>query len=123
MYTKLATTRPSGATWVCIRGANFGGRVDVLYPTTGPLPPPPSSDSQSQLCKTTPNAAPGPHPYDEGNTAGVAHYLDVWSGPGEAWVCIQASTTKLRIKVPTTTGTSPTPPQVIWRPDPGTPGR
>lgn len=126
--TRVATHSASGATWVCVRfdngSARYGGRVEITPGSPGSPPPNPvSQDGNVAACKTTAgNQAPGPHPYDEGVTAGVAHFVDAWSGPGEAWVCVQAGSTALRVKVQTGGGSSPTAPRVEWKPDAGTPG-
>jgi hypothetical protein len=99
-------------TWVCYRidagtPAKVGGKVIVTGPTTSaPLP---HTDSASDACSaTSPNGVPGPHPLVDGSVGDPSDppsagpfKLDTYSASGEAWVCLQAETTKVRVVVPT----------------------
>lgn len=136
VYSKLTTYQPNPTTtYVCVRvadtptGNGYGGRLEI---TTGggglPNPGLPTTDGDFDECGVAPNnSAPGPKPLVKGATAGVAYEVGIYQGPGvsgtgEAWVCLGAGPAQHRVRVPTGGTGLPGLPNVVWRPDTGTPG-
>lgn len=130
---KMYYVQPSAnETDVCVRiqdstGYGFGGQF-VITPTVPGYSvtnvQQPSSDDQSGACTaTTPNAVPGSHPVSSGGVAGQTYLVDAYAKTGEAWICLKAGSSNVRLKVPVAVpGVTVTPgTQVQFLPDPGTP--
>ncbi len=137
MRTFVYPYQPSSdETWVCARvedttsGEGFGGRLEVtpdgVVPSVSGGVSVPATDSNSTLCTATtdpPNQVPGPHPISSGGILTVEYLLDAYAGGSEAWLCLQAGSTELRVVVPVE---DPVPgvefgTAVTWEPDEGTP--
>jgi len=96
-------------TWVCYRAwgggaADLGGRVDVDQGSTQPNLP--TTDPAFDACSATPgNAVPGPHPLINGaighptQPTTLPYLLDVYSGQGQAWVCLRFDSFAQRVIV------------------------
>lgn len=118
-------------THVCVRvengtdGIGFGGRFVVTpgLPGIGTLEIP-GADTESGLCTaTTPNGVPGQHPMTSGGVANTSYLVDAYSSADEAWVCLEAGATKIRVTIPVSVPDVDFDPAALIRfdPDPQTP--
>jgi hypothetical protein len=112
----------STTTWVCIRaetdGQGVGGLLEITTPS-GQLPSVtvPTTDDDSDACWTTAgNEVPGAHPLVAVN-APLHLWVDTYRAGGETWVCAEAATTGVRLKLADPSTGSPGVPTVRWYPD------
>ena len=127
-YVRIRTvTADARTTWVCVRAdgpsISYGGKFTVANPSAT-LPAPPTTDTASSACTSTPgNAIPGQHPIQAGSIGDPAEpatyvpfLLDAHATTSEAWVCVGVGTVQRRIVVPAPAGA--TAPTVVFTPDP-----
>lgn len=97
------------------RGTNHGGFFTITGASVNIGVP--RVDASYQACSTTAgNEAPGPHPLLNGTIVSQPVHLDTYRGGGEAWVCLRAGATVVRVVVPSQTVA---PPGVAFEPDTG----
>jgi hypothetical protein len=113
-YSRVSTRQvASDQTWVCARidtGRGAGGQQlsvggkFVVQGAAASAPAVPTVDAAVTACASPGNAVPGPHPLvaaSLGDPNDPATYLpillDSYSGSGEAWVCLRAGTTAVRV--------------------------
>jgi hypothetical protein len=113
-YARVSTRQvASDETWVCaridaVRGAggqelSAGGRF-VVQGASAAGPAVPTVDTAVTACASPGNAVPGPHPLlaaTVGDPNDPATYLpvllDSYASSGEAWVCLRAGATTIRV--------------------------
>jgi hypothetical protein len=113
-YVSVKYAQAGSQTRVCLQVANGStvnkdavvtidsGSASAELPRVDPA-------NNSDVCSTTtPNAAPGQHPVLDVTLAGTQRImLDTYSGSGEAWVCVQVGSQKVRVIVPVPSLNSP----------------
>lgn len=92
VYNKLVVQQDPGQTAVCVRvdglGVEFGGALVISGGNIGV----PTTDTDVAACQTE---------YVDQNVLSQRFLVAIGSGPGEVWVCLQAGSTQIRVRIPT----------------------